>query len=145
LEVLRIKSPIFWLVLMVFNFTLAFILEYKVELPLLFTYGFYLNLIIVSGCLVALSDYQSQYLSKRMDAAFGDFSYPIYLIHWQCGAIIYCLSESTWKPAFLTGDGLIFLISSVGTAFIISAFMIYLIDKPIQQFRTKIKSRKLSK
>ncbi|MBV6639397.1 MAG: acyltransferase [Cyclobacteriaceae bacterium] len=135
LRSLRLDKPLPWFFLMVLNFLIA------QRLSLYFGIGFYTNLLILTCGMVSLVHLDSRYLSKWLDDKIGQFSYPIYLVHWQCGAMVYAISEGHLAPEFLNAKGISFLMISLLLTVGISFLMIQLIDKPIQQLRDKIKSR----
>lgn len=100
--------------------------------------SFYFNYVINSCLIISLSNRNILPLvSKQFDKLMGDYSYPIYLIHYQAGLIIaicYGLfgisaSRHTWQ----------LLIASIPLIFIISLSFIIWIERPIEIIRDRVK------
>jgi peptidoglycan/LPS O-acetylase OafA/YrhL len=101
--------------------------------------GFYLNVVIcglliyslaMNGTIIAIN--------QRVDKVIGDYSYPVYLLHWQCGLISsYILFGSAFHEYSLRG--FISLMAAFVLVAIISTLIIRFIDRPIQSGRLKIK------
>lgn len=103
--------------------------------------GFYLNILIFSLlvlCVAAGNDIFN--ISKKLDQAIGDFSYPIYVLHAQVGLLLFTYIAE--NPGYaLTQKGFLSLIFSIALILLVSVFFIFTIDKPIQTVRKKIKLR----
>ena len=80
-------------------------------------------------------------LNRKVDKWIGDFSYPIYLLHWQCGLLVSYLifGESFYEVSFHSVSS---LIGSIVLVFILSFVSIWTIDKPIERIRATIKANK---
>ncbi|MBB6341951.1 peptidoglycan/LPS O-acetylase OafA/YrhL [Pseudomonas fluvialis] len=104
--------------------------------------GFYLNIIFSSLLIYTLATGQKIFpLSKKTDGIIGDYSYPVYLLHWQCGLIA---SFIIFSEAFheLSLRGLANLTLATIITATLSTILIYRLDKPIQKIRDQIKKNK---
>ena len=79
-------------------------------------------------------------ISDKLDKKIGDFSYPIYLLHWQTGLLVsYVLyGEAFHEYSF---QGFVILVVSFIGIFTLSKIFISVIDKPVQLIRSKIKGK----
>jgi peptidoglycan/LPS O-acetylase OafA/YrhL len=104
--------------------------------------GFYLNVLIFSFLVYSIATGQEILnVNRKVDKWIGDFSYPIYLLHWQCGLLVSYLifGESFYEVSFHSVSS---LIGSIVLVFILSFVSILTIDKPIERVRTTIKANK---
>ena len=104
--------------------------------------GLYLNIVFCSLLVYRLVLGEAIFeISKNIDKVIGDFSYPIYLLHWQSGLIA---SYVIFGEAFheFSYRGLISLMVAFLIVFSLSTIMIYGLDTPIQKIRKKIKANK---
>lgn len=126
-----ITSPATLSILLVANATTTLIY------PSYFQTGFYVSLFIsILLCYEIAMDRQWPVISEKTDSAIGDYSYPIYLMHWQVGILAsYFIAGRVVKDNSLLGY-IISLISLL-LCFIISALIIRYIDKPVQKFKIK--------
>jgi len=109
---------------------------------LIFGVGFYINLIlcallvysvVTGGKIIEIGD--------SLDKKIGDFSYPVYLLHWQAGFVAsYLLFQKPFHEYSFQGF-LVLIVAFMGL-YILSKVFITLIDKPIQVLRLRIKHRK---
>jgi len=79
-------------------------------------------------------------LNKKVDKLIGDYSYPIYLAHWQIGF----LSSMLLFNEPIRGASLMSLKSftlAVLIIFGVATFIIYAVDRPIEVFRKYIKGK----
>ena len=119
---------------MFINMILVLVFDYYFEM------GFYINaLFSVLLCFQIATGAGWAGLSSRVDKIIGEFSYPIYLLHWQAGIIasyllfaapIHSLSLDRFKTFVLT------LLMVLVTTWI----LIRCIDRPIQRLRLKIRA-----
>jgi peptidoglycan/LPS O-acetylase OafA/YrhL len=78
-------------------------------------------------------------LNGKADGLVGDFSYPIYLSHWQANLLVSFLLFG--KPIHkLSTRGMESFLVSLVIMFILAGLLILLVDKPIQRLREKIKN-----
>jgi peptidoglycan/LPS O-acetylase OafA/YrhL len=101
--------------------------------------AFYTNLIISSLLVykIAIGD-NILALGERLDKFIGDFSYPIYLSHWQVGLLVsfFLFGRPLHK---LSTRGVESFLISIVIVFMFSWLLITLIDKPVQKIRKKFK------
>lgn len=99
---------------------------------------FYSNYILCALMVVVLSDRKSlPYISKKFDKWMGDFSYPIYLIHYQVGLIVVVLFAASGIE--LKRPDLILMAVSIPVIFVISWIITVTVEKPIELIRSNIK------
>ncbi|HUJ79229.1 MAG TPA: acyltransferase [Nitrospiria bacterium] len=102
--------------------------------------GFYINLLLCSGLIFSIiMGGRVAFIGARIDRFIGDLSYPIYLMHWGVGLLVSFLVFG----APLRGgspQGILSLIISMVVITILSTALIYLLDRPIQTVRDKVKS-----
>ena len=103
--------------------------------------GFYLN-ILICGLLVYSIKSGGQLFFTKIDQWIGDFSYPVYLLHWQVGALMSYLVFGHTNRGFNLTSFIVFLVSLVFIYGLSSLFIKY-IDQPIQNIRAKVKHGKL--
>ena len=131
------KNIFYFYILFLLNALLAMSLKY-----FYFNYGldnicFYNNILINFVTIVFLID--SRYFLKKYDYIIGNFSYPLYLIHWQAG---FLASMILWNEP-LRGFNLHSIISFTLAIFISVSFsyvIIIFVDRPINGMRNFLKS-----
>lgn len=102
--------------------------------------GIYSNLLLAVFSVIVLYFNGQKIFSKKFDKLIGDFSYPIYLCHWQCGLLAsYLLFDTPTKG--LSFDGLLVIGLATIFAVILSTILIVLVDNNISVIRSKIKNR----
>ena len=138
----KITTPIILLLLICMNFCVNYLVSIKWLASSLFGLGFYLNLVLIMLMIAALARVQVASRLKSLDTMMGKFSYPIYLTHWQAGALIYVLSGTRLKASFFSLGGLLFLVLAMLTSILFSYVIIKFIDDPIELKRKKIKANK---
>jgi peptidoglycan/LPS O-acetylase OafA/YrhL len=126
---------------LVLNASVGAALQNYYEALTLMEVSFYCNLPI-SALLVyrILRGGQVVALSKQADKKLGDFSYPIYLIHWQVAVVVSSvvleqvgsLKYQVLPVAWLLTTLLLVLLSTV---------LIRLVDKPIELLREKLRGK----
>ena len=134
-------SPVISLGLYIFNaflFTMNDHYEIFQISEILKEVGKYTNLCLSLLVITSLHYNGSKIISKHMDKKIGDYSYPLYLIHWQCGLIAsYLLFDTPVNGGSM--DGLLVF----GLAILISIFVSYLliigIDKNISNIRNRLR------
>jgi peptidoglycan/LPS O-acetylase OafA/YrhL len=137
---LGFSSTLLFILLLVNCF--VWILLSKAKIGSLVEIGFYLNILICALLVYSIvKGGQIIKIDKQVDKYIGDFSYPIYLLHQQSGLLI---SFLIFGEAFreYTFRGGISLIASLIFVVLLSTVLIVLIDKPIQNIRSKIKAGK---
>ncbi|UPW19928.1 acyltransferase [Agarivorans sp. TSD2052] len=104
---------------------------------------FYLNMLISALLVMSLAmGYQvSHLISKNLDKFIGDFSYPIYLLHYQASMIasVLLLGEvARFKPVFGSLD----LVTVFTLLTLLSLIVIKCIDIPVERLRRAIRRSK---
>lgn len=99
---------------------------------------FYANYIINSIIIIMLIDCKLPLISKDLDNKIGNFSYPIYLIHWQAGFIATMI---IWGEPVrgLNVQGLASLVLALVICVLTSLLIVRYIDLPIERLRRKVK------
>lgn len=119
-------------IVLFFLLTLNFIVAVKLQFTE--SIGFYTNLVIAWGILASFVNKRSfLFISYKLDSRIGDLSYPIYLVHLQCGLILSALGLSVSKahPQFA--------VFSMPLIIILSWAMDRYIDKPVEKLRERFK------
>lgn len=135
-----IRSPLLWLFLACINFCVFYALDLKFRTTLMISIGFYINLFLMSACVFTLLEGKVPFISKRLDTLIGKFSYPIYLTHWQVGALINLLFFETLGRNAYSPEGLLFLLVSTVVVFLVAIVITFAIDEPIEKLRQKVKA-----
>lgn len=101
--------------------------------------SYYLNYIINGLLIVSLINFRLPMLKEKLDQRIGEFSYPIYLLHWQAGFIS---SMFLWgKPVHgLSSRGVVSFIFAIVLCLIQSWLIIICIENPIKQVRLMIRN-----
>tara|TARA_R110000772_G_scaffold248454_1_gene362516 strand:+ start:19586 stop:20608 length:1023 start_codon:yes stop_codon:yes gene_type:complete len=102
--------------------------------------GKYFNILLSVFLLNLLFFKGFSFVNKKVDNFIGDFSYPIYLCHWQCGLVASFLiyGSALDQTRGLSLDWLVLVaIMTLG----VSLFFIYMIDKKVSKLRDRIKLR----
>ena len=107
-----------------------------------FELGFYISLLLNALLVYKLAvGGKWPILSHKVDKRIGDYSYPIYLFHWQIGlAVSYVVFlRPLHEPTLI---GIYNFILSLCCVVILSYLLLKYVDAPIQAIRLKIKSIK---
>jgi len=99
---------------------------------------FYSNFILCGFMVVALSGRKSlPCISSKFDKWMGDFSYPIYLIHYQVGLIVVSLLSMVGLN--YSAPNLTVMFFSIPFILVLSWIIIIAVEKPIELLRDKVK------
>jgi peptidoglycan/LPS O-acetylase OafA/YrhL len=132
----KLKSPSINLAVTIF--LLVFNYFFSLYLGTSDSYSFYINLFLISYLVLNLSLFNIKPLIK-LDTFIGNLSYPIYLLHYQCGIIIYTIF-SLYSFHYSKGDFIFFF-----TSLILCIFISYLtarsIEHKIELLRNKIRPK----
>jgi len=132
LRVIGKYLPIIILVLILFNWYVGYILR---DLKGLF---FYSNFFFCAFMVIALSERKSlPFISRKFDKWMGDFSYPIYLFHYQVGLSVIALVSLYGVE--MKSPSLLLMIFSIPVIFLVSWLTTVAIERPIELIRIKIK------
>jgi len=133
-EVLVGYLPVLLLFLMFINWYVGYLLTRSHEL------FFYTNILLCALMLLVLSSYKSlPFLSKKADSSWGDFSYPIYLIHYQV-ALVVLVALQAWGIDVQRPNILLMLVT-IPFVFMVAWLLVVTIERPIEQLRSKVKEK----
>jgi peptidoglycan/LPS O-acetylase OafA/YrhL len=104
---------------------------------------YYLNLLFSFLLVFALAKGLPFPISRKIDTAIGDYSYPVYLIHYPAGLAVSMLLFGEPRRGFHP-DGFIVMCASLPVCFILSYLVIRLVDHPVQRVRQNLKNRVLA-
>jgi len=126
--------PLLLLLLMAINWYIGFVLEQLHELFL------YINIVLCALMLLVLSSYQSlPWLSKKADAYWGDFSYPIYLVHYQVALLVMYAAQQSGLNISRPSTVLMWL--TIPAVFLAAWLLMLLVERPIERLRSRVKKR----
>jgi peptidoglycan/LPS O-acetylase OafA/YrhL len=105
------------------------------------TMGLYVTVVAAGALLIRLNyvDAPRRGFARRLDKLIVDFSYPIYLLHWQLGALASFLLFGKPALGLSTQSAMAFAVTLAFVG-IVSAFMIFVMDPTIEQVRTRIRA-----
>lgn len=89
--------------------------------------------------LVLLKDIRPKAMLERADKWLGDLSYPIYLLHWQSGAIAsWLLFQEPVRGTSVHGIMVLALALPIGL--LLSSLQIFLVDPAVSRYRNAIRA-----
>lgn len=98
------------------------------------TWGFYLNYALNTLIVLSLAGRSSlPGISRRVDESLGDFSYPIYLMHYQAGLLLVGLGVG-WRRGELS-----FALVSLPLIFGFAWLLTTVVERPIERLRRRVK------
>ena len=101
--------------------------------------SFYVNVGLNALLILSLSARQSLMgVSRRVDRILGDFSYPIYLVHYQI-ALIVLAGLSALGVQLARGDNILAVLS-LPMLFLVAWGLSALVERPIDKIRKRIKA-----
>lgn len=125
--------PHFLVLLLLLNWVVGF------KLNTLRDMSFYINYVINTFIIISLANKKSlAWIPKRFDRWMGDYSFPIYLIHYQVGLIVVIIFGLFDMNMGMPNIILMFI--SIPVILIVSWIMIIAIERPIEFIRFKVKS-----
>lgn len=102
-------------------------------------FSFYINYILCTAALITLLNKRSlPFISSRLDKTLGDFSYPIYLFHYQIGLVVMILMHRVGFE-FEPPEPILALVSLI-FIFPFAWLMTRFLESPIELLRTRVKS-----
>ncbi len=109
----------------------AIVQRYKLD-GSLFYLSFYFNYLINTALVISLIKGKFPLVSRKFDNIVGDYSYPIYLFHWQAGFMSAML---LWREPILGFDpeGIVSFLFAIVISIIVFWIIINIIDHPIQK------------
>ncbi len=100
--------------------------------------SFYLNYVLSAAMVVILSEKRVlPLISRTFDRWMGDFSYPIYLIHYQVGLVVVIFSGSLGFE--LKRPNLTLMSVSIPMIFLFSWMITITVARPLESLRSKVK------
>lgn len=101
--------------------------------------GFYVNYVLCALIVISLSERQTlPFISRGFDKMMGDFSYPIYLVHYQVGLVVLAaLTSMGIDPGY---PQLQFAVLSLPFIFLAAWLMSRYVEIPIELVRSRIKA-----
>jgi len=103
------------------------------------SYFFYSNYLICSLFLLVLIEQKNiAGISQKLDSKLGDFSYPIYLLHYQAGIIAIMMASGVGVE--LERGSFVLVAWSLPVLFCISWLVNQFVEKYVQKARTRIKA-----
>ena len=105
--------------------------------PEYFQTGFYVSFFIsILLCYEIAMDRRWPVVSAKVDKLIGDYSYPIYLMHWQVGLVLaYLIYGEPVKDA--TSSGYTVAIVSLLICVLIATIIIRFVDRPLERLKAK--------
>ena len=101
--------------------------------------SFYINYLLCAFMVVALFDRRElPFISRKADRMMGDFSYPVYLIHYQVGVVMLVLLNQ-FGFAIKRPD-LSLAVVSLPVIFLAAWMMTVSVERPIELIRSRVKS-----
>ena len=145
-EILRVLNfledpltPVLLVCLIPVNFFLGFLLRFLTGVEFVLGPSFYCNYVLQSLVIVSLCQRRSlPSIGKKLDKFLGDFSYPVYLIHYQVGLLV--LIGLNYIGLELRRPHPILALASLPVIFLISWILIVFMDRPINSVRNRVKS-----
>lgn len=103
---------------------------------------FYSNYVLCAVMVVVLSDREElPGINRKFDKWMGDFSYPIYLIHYQIGMVLIAVLATAGIELKRPDPMLLFV--SIPVIFFCAWIVTVTLERPIELIRSKIKNQQL--
>jgi len=100
--------------------------------------SFYLSFLLCVLMLIVLASRpRLPWVSRRFDSFLGDFSYPIYLLHYQVGLVV--ISLAGWLGLSMERPSEILLVLSLPLLFLVCWGFSTIVEKPIEILREQVK------
>lgn len=106
-------------------------------------YGIYLDIVCSAALLIRLKSDGIKGLPRAVDKLIGDYSYPIYLLHFPLAALAaYLLTRIGLRPD--AAPFALFALDLVLVA-VVATFMIFMIDPTIEGVRARVRGRRAAR
>jgi peptidoglycan/LPS O-acetylase OafA/YrhL len=101
---------------------------------------FYANLLLNVLVISILAGRPKLPISEALDKWIGDFSYPLYLFHWQAGMLVSFLifHEPQRGPNL---NGLVCFLGALIVCAVVSYLMIRFVDRPVEMLRATVRKK----
>jgi len=101
---------------------------------------FYANLVLNVAVISILAGRPKLPISEALDKWIGDFSYPLYLFHWQAGMFVSFLffQEPQRGPNL---NGLLCFVGALILCAVVSYLIIRFVDRPVEMLRSSVRNR----
>ncbi|MFM5402812.1 acyltransferase family protein [Aeromonas veronii] len=101
--------------------------------------GFYINIFIFFLLMHKITaHHDSIILNNSIDKKVGELSYPLYLLHWQCGLLVSYVFFGRSFHEF-SYNGFLVYIATLVVVMVLSILCIKVVDTPIQQIRKAVR------
>jgi len=101
--------------------------------------SFYINYVLCAFMIIVLFDRKKlPFISRKVDKIMGDFSYPVYLIHFQVGLVIMMLLNQIGFD--IKSPDLSLFYFSLPAIFLVAWVMTVSVERPIELIRSRVKS-----
>jgi len=105
-------------------------------------FSFYVNFLLCALVLVTLLEKTSlPFISRKVDRMLGDFSYPVYLVHYQVGLVVLVVADQAGYS--LQRPGTLLMLASLPFIFLTAWLMTRFVELPIEVLRSRIKADKV--
>lgn len=105
---------------------------------------FYMNLGLNLAVVSILAGKPNLPVSEAMDKWIGDFSYPLYLFHWQAGMLVsFLVFKVPQRGPNL--NGLVCFLGALILCTVVSYLIIRFVDRPIESLRSSIRRKVTAK
>lgn len=96
---------------------------------------FYVNLVLVVILVAQLASQREKRLAK-IDHAMGNYSYPVYLLHYQAGLVVVLSGNSSGRGATE------FLLAALPVVFLLAWLAVHTVDPIIEGIRSRVRNSK---
>ena len=100
---------------------------------------FYINCLLCAMMVLLLTEVKLlPVVSKRLDAWLGDFSYSIYLIHYQVALVVLAWGEMggmLWERPNIS-----LMFASIPAIFLLAWLLVVVVERPIEKLRARVRT-----
>lgn len=125
-------APLFVVILIGLNWWAGLLLDTQKGV------SFYTNYLLCAFMIIVLFDRRKlPLISRKVDKIMGDFSYPIYLVHYQVGLVMMVLLNKIGLG--ITHPGLLLAYLSLPAILLVSWLMTVAVERPVELIRSRVK------